>query len=163
MAHDVPPKVKLSGQRRGMMSFRGSTDKKVSALQKELCSTFGDVLMPKSNTFGAEREGAHLGEGQLGLVRTMMCHPTSLFVDVLPMVSAIQDRSLLERECGIGNLCSSLVRESNWYSSKYDKKSFTSSRLEFVQKSMAYNRSAAGSNVMDVDDGGEISDGIEEW
>ena len=162
VSHDEPPKVRMSGNWKGkMMAFRGSTEKKIKSLKKELQSTLEDTLMAKCTKYG--EDGESLGEGQLGLARTLMCHPTSLYVDVLPMVSNIRDRSTLERECGIGNLCSSLVRESNWYSMKYDKKTFTTSRLEFVQKSIAHNQKP-NENVMDVDvDDEAVSDDIEDF
>ena len=171
LAHDVPPKVRVPGKYKGnMMAFRGSTEKKMKSLRAELRSTFEDTLMVKRGDIDGEDE--YLGDGQLGLVRELMCHPTSLYVDVLPMMSNVRDRSSLERTCGIGNVASSLVRESNWYSTKYDRKSFGASRLEFVQKSMAYNGAinavhehAQRQNAMEVDDDGdgEISDDIEEF
>ncbi len=102
----------------------------------------------------------YVNENELGLMRWAMCYPTSLYVDIFPMISNVKN-ILIEKECGVDGVCLSLIKNSNYYSQKYEWKTFHASRFDYIQNSMKYNNN--NGNKESDDDDKELLDEIEQF
>ncbi len=51
----------------------------------------------------------YANDNELGLMRSFMCYPTSLYVDIFPLVSNIKNKSS-ENECGMDQLRASVIK-----------------------------------------------------
>eukprot|EP00484_Ammonia_sp_Unknown_P006383 CAMPEP_0197058532 /NCGR_PEP_ID=MMETSP1384-20130603/108813_1 /TAXON_ID=29189 /ORGANISM="Ammonia sp." /LENGTH=123 /DNA_ID=CAMNT_0042493313 /DNA_START=297 /DNA_END=668 /DNA_ORIENTATION=- len=103
----------------------------------------------------------YLNQEELGLLRSFICHPNSIYIEIFPLIANIQSRSI-EQECRMKQLAVSMIRTSNWYSHKYEWKKFNVARFDYLQKAIAYN---APPDVRDAhsDDEGGVLDEIEEF
>ena len=159
LSHDKPPKIKGFG----LKKIRGSTHKLVTNLGNELRENFGNVLTPKQSNESHINEH-YVNENVLGLLRSFMCHPTSLYVDIFPIMANMKKQSIENEFCGIDDLCISLIKTSNRYSDKYESKSFNLSRFDYLQQSLSFKHSKFNERNADSDnDDEDIVDEIEEF